>query len=843
MFLALRIFNMLISLEKTFKIYNQQSEPAESLGGKADGLLFMANNGINVPEFFVIPSNTIDLVLNQQYTSQQLIQGWIDEFDPNPSFLWSLRSSAEVEDGKEKSYAGIFTSVMNCQLEEMSEALDQVIEGFEKAKSSGYHEGDDFGYNVVIQRMIDADYSGVGFSINPMDYESENPLINIIPGMGTKLVSGEENALIFEIGKNNEPLILSQETDLRGERLINGNYEVVQQESDQIVIDLQMLFAELRSKLVLFEEMKGFPVDTEFAILEGEIYWLQIRPVTNHIPKGKYIVWDNSNSAVNYPGIVMPLTSSFVLHSYSSAYRTMIRFLGAGEKFMTRNEIYFSNMLTSIHGAVYYNITAWQTMLYQLPFGKKTSKLIAKTLGAEEAKFEKPKKRASPLLLFKLIGKLFYSVIFFNKLKRRYLAEYEKAKELYTHHRLSEFSYDELIAEFNSLERDLGKEWFPPMINGFFTMLSYNSLQKVVNKSRLAKNHPNFLNDALTGNGDVISVRIVRQLQNLLRNINLDTDAKDIILNTSDELILEELQKKCPDIASQIEFYLDEFGERCDEGELKIETVNYREDPSKFIEFLRLNLVYDSETKPVDEPVDYKKVIDDNYRYNFLKKWLLKNWVAFTIKRVKDRENFRFIRTKTFNLIRVLFRTMDDCLLEDGFISNKGDSLYLELHELMNSELRSEYKQIIETRKREYQNYSAEDLPSRYYEVGGKFYPAVENIYAHNGDELKGIGCSSGIRTGEVVFVTKENLHEVEVEGKILVATFFEPGWIGLFARCSGLISERGSLLSHTSILCRELNIPAIVGAKKILTKLENGEVVKMNGSNGLIEKMNHEQV
>lgn len=830
-----------MSETEKLKIYGQNDIPDEHVGGKAIGLYYLKGLDLTVPEFYVIPNQTLQLVLKGEVSSQELIDSWQKKFSPEIDSLWSFRSSAEVEDGQDKSYAGIFTSVMNCGLSQMSDALEQVLEGFEKAKQTNYHEGEDFGYNVVIQKMISADYSGVGFSINPMNYESDNPLVNVIPGMGVKLVSGEENALVFEIDEQNKPIVLSHELSFVGQKFVNHQYYNLSVDSNQMVRELEPVYKEFRDQLLLFEKDKGFPVDTEFAIKDGKVFWLQIRPVTNYIPKGRYIVWDNSNSAVNYPGIVMPLTSSFVLYTYSNAYRTMFRFLGAGEKFILQNESHFGNMQRSIHGAVYYNITAWQTILYQMPFGKHTSKLIARTFGAEEAKFEKPKNKASKLILFRLTGRLIYSIFFFNKLKKRYLDEYHRVQDFYGKDSFEGLSHTELIVKFRVLEKELGKEWYPPMINGFFTMVSYNGLRKVLSRSRLSEKHPNFLNDALTGNGDVISVKIVRSLQKLLSNISSDQKAHEIVMESEESETLKILKRICPPIYQEIINYLSDFGERCDEGELKIETVNYSEDPVKFIQFLKSNLQYAANSERNESAIGYEKIINEEYRHNPLKKWLLKKMVGFTIRRVKDRENFRFIRTRTFNITRRMFRAMDKELFRNGLIDNVNDSLYLEFNELMNPKYSGEYKEIISKRKMEYANYNEDSIPSRYYEVDGKFYPASVNIYLNNGDELKGLGCSSGIRTGEVVVVTKDNLHKIEVEGKILIATFFEPGWIGLFARCKGLISERGSLLSHTSILCREMNIPAIVGAKNILTRLNAGDTITMNGSTGEIEKLDHE--
>ena len=62
-----------------------------------------------------------------------------------------------------------------------------------------------------------------------------------------------------------------------------------------------------------------------------------------------------------------------------------------------------------------------------------------------------------------------------------------------------------------------------------------------------------------------------------------------------------------------------------------------------------------------------------------------------------------------------------------------------------------------------------------------------------------------------------------------------DPGFAFLIANCKGIISEKGSLLSHTAIICRELKVPAVVGVEKALEYLKNGDKVKLDANNGTI--------
>jgi pyruvate,water dikinase len=71
-----------------------------------------------------------------------------------------------------------------------------------------------------------------------------------------------------------------------------------------------------------------------------------------------------------------------------------------------------------------------------------------------------------------------------------------------------------------------------------------------------------------------------------------------------------------------------------------------------------------------------------------------------------------------------------------------------------------------------------------------------------------------------------------------MVAQQTDPGWIVLFPSISGLIVEKGSLLSHSAIVAREMGIPAVVGVKNATRLLRDGDRVRLDGSTGTITLM-----
>jgi pyruvate,water dikinase len=74
--------------------------------------------------------------------------------------------------------------------------------------------------------------------------------------------------------------------------------------------------------------------------------------------------------------------------------------------------------------------------------------------------------------------------------------------------------------------------------------------------------------------------------------------------------------------------------------------------------------------------------------------------------------------------------------------------------------------------------------------------------------------------------------------GHILVAERTDPGWILLFPAAAGLLVERGSLLSHSAIVSREMGIPAIVSIPHLTHWLHTGDWVELNGSTGTIHRI-----
>ena len=99
---------------------------------------------------------------------------------------------------------------------------------------------------------------------------------------------------------------------------------------------------------------------------------------------------------------------------------------------------------------------------------------------------------------------------------------------------------------------------------------------------------------------------------------------------------------------------------------------------------------------------------------------------------------------------------------------------------------------------------------------------------------LYGTGCSAGLVTAEAVLVHNP-ADAGDVRGKVLIAEMTDPGWVFLMVSAAALVVEKGSLLSHTAIIGRELGVPTVVGVEGATGFIRNGQIVQVDGQTGEI--------
>jgi pyruvate,water dikinase len=225
-------------------------------------------------------------------------------------------------------------------------------------------------------------------------------------------------------------------------------------------------------------------------------------------------------------------------------------------------------------------------------------------------------------------------------------------------------------------------------------------------------------------------------------------------------------------------------------------------------------------------------------------KGLVFRWVLKLARaRVRSRENLRFERTRLFGRVRAILRELGNRLHADGLLDVPQDVFYLELGEILSlwdaTGTIGDPASLARLRREEFTHYQNSTEPPDRFQTRGPahryemFAPSREAAPELE-SSLSGTGACPGRVTGRVRVVTDPRDARLE-SGEILVARQTDPGWVVLFPAAAGLLVERGSLLSHSAIVSRELRLPCIVSLPGITKRLKTGDRVEMDGATGKV--------
>jgi Phosphoenolpyruvate-protein kinase (PTS system EI component in bacteria) len=84
-----------------------------------------------------------------------------------------------------------------------------------------------------------------------------------------------------------------------------------------------------------------------------------------------------------------------------------------------------------------------------------------------------------------------------------------------------------------------------------------------------------------------------------------------------------------------------------------------------------------------------------------------------------------------------------------------------------------------------------------------------------------------------------EELSKLE-DNEILITSNTDPAWTAVFSKVGGLITETGGILSHGAVISREYRIPAVTAVKGATKIFKTGEMLIVDGNEGVVYKKNN---
>ncbi|EKE12542.1 MAG: hypothetical protein ACD_13C00185G0001, partial [uncultured bacterium] len=214
----------------------------------------------------------------------------------------AVRSSATAEDLPDASFAGQQETYLN--VKGWSDVVKKVQECWAslfEARAIFYRETNKYshmkvGIAVPIQLMVQSDYSGIMFTVNPLTNSKEEVSIEAAFGLGQPVVSGEVTPDQYIVNKKSGKITsryLAKQTwqlTLAGNTPISKKYQQVQKLTNKQIVEL----AQIGIKI---EEHYKRPQDIEYGIEDGRIFIVQSRPVTTLVQKETEIAIETGNKA------------------------------------------------------------------------------------------------------------------------------------------------------------------------------------------------------------------------------------------------------------------------------------------------------------------------------------------------------------------------------------------------------------------------------------------------------------------------------------------------------------------------------------------------------------------
>ena len=199
-----------------------------------------------------------------------------------------------------------------------------------------------------------------------------------------------------------------------------------------------------------------------------------------------------------------------------------------------------------------------------------------------------------------------------------------------------------------------------------------------------------------------------------------------------------------------------------------------------------------------------------------------------TKKFIKNRERLRLKRTYVYSVVRNIFLAYGRNYHAEGRLDDPRDVFYLTKQEVFSGE--GDFASLVAQRKAECAQYARQPQYDRIAFYGER----VLQIRRSDADsKLTGIPTGAGTVTARVRLMESPN--DPLLPGEIILTKRTDPGWISLFPRAAGLIVEHGSMLSHSFVVAREMNLPAVVGIENITARIPDGATVTLDGIKGVV--------
>jgi len=354
-----------------------------------------------------------------------------------------------------------------------------------------------------------------------------------------------------------------------------------------------------------------------------------------------------------------------------------------------------------------------------------------------------------------------------------------------------------------------------------------------------------FTNRLLAGAGDMDSAQAGQQLWRLAVKANEISEVKQFILEGNDWKETRENIGRTERGKEFLEFwnrFMDHHGHHC-RGEIEGYNPRWCEMPDYILGLVRSYIGCIGKTNPIKL---YKKRVERRIQLqescrkrlrNPVKRWMFNYLLNQAQRGCVFRENAKSHFVRIIATWRRMLLELGERLYSKGVLCSLVDIFFLrfdEIRPVTQGQSNFDIKEIVSERKTQYEKFKTINPPKV---IVGRF--DAESFVPESevsGDRfLSGLAVSAGVAAGKARVILRSDTNEHIQAGEILVAPFTDPGWTPYFIPAAGIIMDQGGLLSHGSIIARELGIPAVVNVGQATKIIKTGQKVRVDGNRGTV--------
>jgi pyruvate,water dikinase len=286
--------------------------------------------------------------------------------------------------------------------------------------------------------------------------------------------------------------------------------------------------------------------------------------------------------------------------------------------------------------------------------------------------------------------------------------------------------------------------------------------------------------------------------------------------------------------------FLATYGDRA-VREAELATPRWREDPKVLIGMLRSALRAEgpdpeAQAKVVKERAE-RELTSLGKRLSKVEMSLVGMLVARSQRFARLRERMRAWVTRVLGMLRAIALEIDRRLVRSDPALGTGAVFFCTFDELVMALTmgRTNLGEVVRMRRAEFAR--DEGRPDPPVSFVGR--PPSIVLPPAAGVALRGLPASGGVVQGRARVIDARAGDSGElVPGEVLVARTTDIGLSPLFLVAAGVVTELGGPLSHAALVAREYGIPAVVNVPGAATVIKTGDLVRVDGDRGVVERL-----